>query len=307
MSAKKSIPAASVILPVFNAVRFIDLAISSVLQQDFDDFELLLLDDGSNDGSAERLHHFASKDSRCKVHSWPNRGLIATLNAGVAIAKAPLLIRMDADDICRPNRFSKQIAYLEANPDCVAIGARVMLIDADNWQISEFGAEVLNHEEIDDAHMAGKGGSIAHPTAIIRKMALVQIGGYSANFIHAEDIDLFLRLAEVGRLHNLPDVLLDYRQHIDSIGYRHAKKQWGSARLAVLAACKRRGLPPPTTFGDAPQFHQPTRADVHRKWAWWALRAGNRNTAIKHALRAIILDPINKESLKLSACVIRGH
>jgi len=307
MNRSDAKPAASVILPVYNAERYIDTAIRSVLKQEFSDFELLLLNDGSNDGSAARLEHFAAKDSRCKIHSWSNRGLIATLNTGVALAKAPLLIRMDADDICRPERFSKQIAYMAEYPDCVALGTRIMLIDAQGWPISVFPAKET-HNEIDAAHLVAQGGSmIAHPTVIIRKAALQQVGGYRADFVHAEDIDLFLRLAEVGRLHNLSDVLLDYRQHVDSIGYRHAKQQWQSAHQAVLAAYARRKLLNPPIPTSMTTYNQPTHADVHRKWAWWALKAGNRKTALKHACKATLLAPFCKETLTLCACVLRGY
>lgn len=308
MSHTQLKPAASVILPVYNAGKYLDAAIESVLQQEFKDFELLLLNDGSTDGSLARLEYFAARDQRCKVHSWPNRGLIASLNAGVQMATADLLIRMDADDVCRPGRFARQIVYMAENPECVALGSRVMLIDAEGWPIAEFAAEELDHEKIDAAHLAGKGGSIAHPTAIIRKEAILRVGGYRAEYPHAEDIDLFLRLAEVGRLANLPDVLLDYRQHPSSIGYRHARTQQESARRAVSDAYLRRGLREPVASARVESSSQaPSLADIHRKWGWWALRAGNLKTARKHAWKALTLAPFGKENLKLCACTLRGH
>lgn len=308
MNRAQERPAASVILPVFNAGRYLDAAIESVLQQDFEDFELLLLNDGSTDESASRLEYFAARDSRCKLHTWPNRGLIETLNAGVQLAMADILIRMDADDICRPNRFATQIAYMTEHPECVALGSRVMLIDAEGLSISEFAADELGHNEIDAAHLAGRGGSIAHPTAVIRKDALLRVGGYRADYPHAEDIDLFLRLAEVGKLSNLPEVLLDYRQHPGSIGYRYAQIQQESARRAVIDAYARRGLRQPTLV-DLPDRSRPapSLADIHCKWGWWALRAGNRKTARKHAWKALSLGPFNKENVKLCACALRGY
>jgi glycosyltransferase involved in cell wall biosynthesis len=302
-------PTASVILPVFNADKYVDEAIESILAQDFDDYELLLLNDGSTDKSASRLEYFAALDKRCKLYSWPNRGLIQTLNAGVELSAGELLIRMDADDICRPDRFAKQIAYMANHPECVALGSRVMLIDAEGWPIGEFDLNVLEHDEIDAAHLMGVGGSrICHPSVIMKKSALNKIGGYLDGYPHAEDIDLFLRLAEVGRVGNLGEVLLDYRQHPGSIGYRHTRIQLESAHRAVTAAYARRGLSmPPESVQKNHLGAAPSLADTHRKWGWWALRAGNSKTARKHALKAVSLAPLDKETLKLCACVLRGY
>jgi hypothetical protein len=226
----------------------------------------------------------------------------------VQLAAADLLIRMDADDICRPGRFAKQIAHMRAHPECVALGSRVMLIDAEGWPIAEFPPEQLDHCKIDAAHLAGTGGVIPHPSAVIRKAAILQVGGYRADYAHAEDIDLFLRLAEVGQLANLSDVLLDYRQHADSIGYRYSAIQQTSARRAVSAACNRRDLGQPDWLvRKVRKENTPSISAVHRKWGWWALRAGNRRTAGKHALKALSFAPIDGENIRLCACVLRGH
>lgn len=304
-----SAPLASVLLPVYNAERYLARALDSVLAQTWRDFEVLLLNDGSTDGSGAIAAAYAERDARVRVHAWPNRGLIATLNAGIELAAGRYAIRMDADDICRPHRFERQIAYLQSHPHCVAVGSRVMLIDAEGWPIREFFGEALTHNEIDAAHLGGKGGSICHPSAVMRTDALRAIGGYRAAFAHSEDYDLFLRLAEVGQLANLPEVLLEYRQHADSIGYRYARKQWDSARRAVAAACERRRLPEVEWLRESAQldYESPTRADMHRKWAWWALMAGNRRTAGKHAWKALQYQPFDAQSLKLCACVLRGR
>lgn len=308
MNRARKEPAASVIMPIFNAEKYVDAAIESVLSQDFDDFELLLLNDGSTDGTLRRLEYFALRDDRCKLYSWPNRGVIATRNEGVQLAVANLLICVDADDICKPGRFSKQVAYMAKHPECVALGSRMMLIDAEGWPIAEVLAKERDHGAIDAAHLAGRGGSIAQPAAVIRKDALVKVGGYREDYPYAEDIDLFLRLAEMGRLANLNEVLLDYRQHLSSIGYRHRLIQQQSTRQAVIDAYKRRGLVNPTLGAQQGQSTKlPSLADIHRKWGWWALSAGNQKTAKKHAWKALTLAPFEMESLKLCACVLRGY
>jgi glycosyltransferase involved in cell wall biosynthesis len=307
MNTEPRTPAASVLLPVYNAEKYLAAAIESVLAQDFTDFELLLLNDGSTDRSAAILERFAARDARCKIHAWPNRGLIATLNAGLQLSTADILFRMDADDVCRPHRFSRQMSYMQGHPECVAVGSRVMFIDADGWPIAEFFGNEVDHDDIDAAHLKGKGGSIVHPSAALRRAAMMQIGGYRTRYPHSEDFDLFLRLAEVGRLANIPDVLLEYRQHPDSVGYRHARAQWDSARRAVADACERRRLGA-VTWGSGPDRQGvPSRADMHRKWSWWALGAGHRKTARKHAWKALSCAPFDKQNLRLCACVLRGH
>lgn len=308
MSSNHNAPKASVIMPVYNAGKYLDSAIESVLEQSFKDFELLLLNDGSIDGSLERMEHYARLDTRCKVHTWPNRGLVETLNSGVSLSRGDIIFRMDQDDICRPDRFERQIAYLKINPDCVVVGSRVMLIDPEGLPICPLNNEV-SHKAIDAAHLSGKGGAvITHPSAAIRKSAIIEIGGYHSEFPHAEDIDLFLRLAERGGLANLPDILLDYRQHLGSIGYKHRETQKKSVKRAVEVTFKRRQLNEYSLPEiENKEIQAPSLADIHCKWGWWALSGKNLATARKHALKAIIKKPFDLGNLKLLACVFRGY
>lgn len=300
-------PAASVLLPVYNAGNYLGKAIESVLTQSFTDFELLLLNDGSSDGSLEILERYSAKDTRCRVHSWPNRGLIATLNEGIRLAKAEIIFRMDADDICHPARFEKQMAYLDQHPECVALGSRVMLIDPDGQPIMTF-VDATTHDTIDQAHFTGRGGAIPHPSAAMRKSVLTKLGGYREAFPHAEDIDLFLRLAEVGQLANLPEVLLDYRQHLSSIGYKHRDVQMTSTRRAVAEAARRRSIPESNVVNSFELTTKaPCLADIQRKWSWWALSGKNVATARKYAWKAFKSSPFEIENFKLLACVLRGH
>lgn len=304
-SRSRKSPAASVILPVYNAGRYLETAIESVLGQTFTDFELLLLNDGSTDGSPAVLERWVAKDPRCTLHSWPNRGLIATLNEGIRLARADILLRMDADDLCAPQRFEAQMAYLHRHPDCVAVGTRVRLIDPEGMPICTF-AEDTGHVAIDAAHLAGRGGAIVHPATAMRKTAVAAVGGYRDEFPHAEDIDLFLRLAEVGQLANVPEILLDYRQHMGSIGYSQARVQNASAQRAVMAAHLRRGLEVAAGSGQVAS-EVPSLDDVHRKWGWWAMSGGNLDTARKHAFKAFRQRPWGLENWRLLACVLRGH
>lgn len=298
-------PAASIVLPVYNGARYLAQAVESVLNQTFGDFELLLLDDGSTDKSLQIMESFRAKDARCRVYSGPNRGLVPTLNLGIELANGELIIRMDADDVCRPERFEKQTSFMHRHPDHVAVGARALFIDPEGLPIFEAG-DRFTHDEI-DISLRTLGRGIWHPSTTIRKSALNAIGGYRAGYRHAEDLDLFLRLAEVGKLAVLPEVLLDYRQHVASVSFRNTTEQAASARSAIEAAYTRRGI---SLHEVELRIDSPTTeslADVHALWAWWALGAGNVHTARKHALRAFRLRPLSYQNLRLVACAVRGH
>ncbi len=298
-------PKATVILPVYNGEKYLRQAIDSVLAQSFSDFELLLLDDGSRDGSLAILDGYAKQDARCVVHSWPNRGVVLSRNEGIRLARAETLFFLDQDDICRPHRFERQLAFFESHPDCVAVGTWVMLIDPEGLHIRQLSTAVT-HEEIDEAHLALQGGAIVHSSVAMRKETLVRIGGFREGFLHAEDFDTFLRLAEFGRLGNVPEILLEYRVHSQSAGHSYPQVQRDSAIRALLEARKRRKLP----AVDTKALEKTEGMDgylLHSKWAWWALNCGNLKTARKHALKAFWANPFDIGNLRLLACTLRGH
>lgn len=210
-------PRVSVLLPVHNAERYLREAVDSILAQTFTDFELLAHDDGSKDGSLALLRSYT--DPRLAISAGANRGVAPVLNDLIDRAKGEYLARMDADDISEPTRFVKQLAHLDENPDCVAISSRVMLIDAEGWPICEF-FPLTSHADIDAAHLSTGTGHICHAATTFRKTAMLAVGRYSDAHQDAEDIDLFLRLAEYGQIGALPEVLFKYRQHLSSVCYR---------------------------------------------------------------------------------------
>lgn len=299
--------AASVLMPVFNAERYIDEAVESVLAQTFQDFELLLLNDGSTDGTLKKLEVFAARDARCKIISGPNIGIVATLNKGLHLAKGPLIFRMDGDDICLPTRFQEQVDYMAQHPECIVLGAAIYLIDDAGRRIMQMGAPV-DHLTIDAANLVSAGAQVCHPTWAMRRDPIVQLGGYREVCRHAEDLDLLLRVAEIGELHNLETVLLLYRQHASSIGYAKRTEQVLATQLSITEACQRRGMPlPQFALANEPPDQAMSSSSTHAKWAWWALRGGNKATARHHAWRAFAHAPLRLASIKLLACAIRGH
>jgi glycosyltransferase involved in cell wall biosynthesis len=299
-----SLPAISVLMPVYNAERYVAEAVESILKQTFTDFEFIIINDGSTDRSLQILQHYAKQDVRIRLINRENRGLVKTLNEGVGLAKTPYIARMDADDISYPCRLAKQVKFLEEHPGFVVIGSKVQLIDEDGDPLRLFSLETT-HREIDLAHLQGEGGAIAHPAAMIRKDALKSVGGYRAEFIHSEDLDLWLRMAEGGELGNLPNVLVDYRQHLHSVGHKYRNEQIASTNKAVNDALERRGI----VKGKFSKIEMPiaSKKQLILKWGWWALGAGNIKTARKYAIKAFKESPFCLETLKLCACVIRGY
>jgi glycosyltransferase involved in cell wall biosynthesis len=298
------IPAISVILPVHNGGRYLAQSVQSILDQDWTDFELIAIDDGSTDGSSELLQNFSRGDARIRVIRQECAGIVGALNRGLVAAQAPLIARMDADDVAEPIRFSRQAAHLAEHLDCVAVGSRIELIDSEGWPICHMCTE-RTHEEIDAVNLRGGGAAINHPAVMFRTQSVRALGGYRQEFIYAEDLDLWLRLAEMGRLYNLQEVLLHYRMHAKSIGHSKAQLQHRQWRLAADEARRRRGQAADATV--PVKENASSVADHHTRWAWWALMAGNVRTARKHALASLSRKPLSFESWKLAACAVRGH
>lgn len=299
-------PRVSVLMPVYNAERYVGKAIESILLQTYRDFEFLIIDDGSTDRSLSILRKYEAQDGRIRLVSRPNTGLVGALNEMVGEATGEFLARMDADDVALPRRLECQVSGMLADPGVVALGTRVLLIDPDELPICEMCSET-HHEAIDEAHLAGSGMlQLCHPSVMMRREAVCRVGLYRDKFACAEDVDLFLRLAEIGRLANLPEVLLHYRMHGTSVGHARNEQQRLSVERAASEARVRRGLPPlPPRSTECNGGLG--RGQCHRRWAWWALRAGHLGTARKHARLAVRAEPWSLESWKALACAVRGY
>ena len=201
------VPLISVVLPVFNAQPYIKEAVRSILDQTFTDFELIIVNDGSTDGTLPILLSYTSRDPRVVLISQKNHGLVATLNEGIRIARGKWIARMDADDIAEPTRFERQLRCLEET------GADI----SGTW-VQFFGTSdnrILRHPESDTAIKAELlfGAPFAHPTVMMRA-ALAKELHYDPAWERCEDYDLWERAARAGwQMTNVPVVLLRYRQH----------------------------------------------------------------------------------------------
>ena len=224
-------------MPVFNAARFLGEAIESIRAQSFENFELIAIDDGSRDQSAEILDEYASADKRLRVFRCGHQGLPRTLNFGISLARAKYIARMDADDIALPARFERQLEFLEAHPQVAVLGTQLQQIREDGTPMA-ISSHPLCHAEI-AANML-KFCCLHHPTVMMRSAAVRALGGYREAFRAAEDHDLWLRAAEQYELANLPDVLLYYRLHTQAVSFQNLEQQVIAAMAAELSAHSRR-------------------------------------------------------------------
>jgi len=296
----------SVVMGVYNAHRFVAATVRSILTQTFADFEFVIVDDGSTDGSLAVLRELASHDSRIKVISRPNTGIVGAANDGIAASRGQYIARHDADDISHPQRLQKQVAFLDANPDVVAVGAQMEVTDPYLSPLEETQFP-LDHEGIEHDLLRGSGWTLPQPAAMMRRSAVARVGGYRQQCNHSEDLDLFLRLATVGRLANLPEVLVQWRRHLGSTNHANADQQRQNKQRIVAEAMQSRGLPVPADLENYLAFAPQTpRWKEVCNWGWKALKRGNTQIARRHAWTAIKERPTSSEAWKLAVCSIRG-
>lgn len=204
-------PRVSVLVPAYNAARFLAEAIESVLAQTHEDFELLIADDGSRDGTLELARGYARRDARVRVLENPqNFGTVRTRNRlfDEADPKSAYFALLDADDACLPERFAMQLDFLEAEPEHALVGGNLILID-------EAGAEIARREYPsryeDIVRVITRMNPIAQPAAMLRRAAVEAVGRYDARYPQCQDYDLWMRMARRFKVANLPEYVLRYR------------------------------------------------------------------------------------------------
>lgn len=226
-------PAISVVLPFRDAERYLAEAVQSILLQEFRDFELLAIDDGSRDSSVALVEAFRQRDPRVRLVRAESKGLPTALNIGIAAAQGRYVARMDGDDVALPRRFTLQLAALERDSRLVVVGSAVEQIDSRGRPLET--AWYPTSPGTIRAVLANGRCCLCHPATMIRRDALVAVGGYRTSVPLTEDFDLWLRLARLGDLRNLGWRLLCYRLHPGSVAFQRTRQQITSLlRSAVL-------------------------------------------------------------------------
>ena len=211
----------SILLPAYNAARFLSDAMDSILAQSHADFELIAINDGSTDETLDILRAFERKDSRVRVISHANLGMGQSLNEAIESARHDWLVRMDADDIMVPRRIERQLAFLADHPDLVVACSLVNYIDADGKVIGRYTSGFTDPAKVRAARDEGRLIFFHHPSVIMRRDAIRAAGGYRPQFWPADDVDLWNRVAEEDpaspRMLMQEEYLVQYRIHGSSV------------------------------------------------------------------------------------------
>ena len=207
----------SVVMPVYNAAPFLKEAVDSLLMQSFLDFELIVVEDASTDHSLEILDTY--RDSRILVlKNEVNRGNYPSRNIGMSVAKGKYICVMDADDIALLHRLAVQFQFMETHPEILACGSAYQVIGS-----NEMYRSVQNYESIQEALLLDN--CFLHPSLCFRTSVLKKIGMYNEDYIYASDYDFLCKMALVGPIVNLPDILMKYRWHNGQITQAHRLEQ----------------------------------------------------------------------------------
>ena len=218
-------------------------------------------------------------------------------------ARGDLIARMDADDVAIPERFARQVEFLRSHPEVDVVGGARENIDSKGHFLSVHH-EIEDHDDMQSQILNGQ-CPIGHPTVMMRRKAVLAVGGYRTEMMPAEDVDLWLRMGERGRLANLADVMVRYRIHESSISTLRHAQQLDRFQTAVDQACDRRGIPrrelniQPWRLVDRPSKHRDSMI-----YGWVGFHRGDRAAAVHYGLRAVGLMPWRRESWLLLACAI---
>lgn len=289
-------PAVSVLMPSFNAGAFLKIAVESILNQTFTDFELIIIDDGSTDDSFDPIRRI--EDDRIKlVRNEHNMGLIATRNMAVSYARAPLLACLDADDLAMPSRLERQVETFRVTPGLAVLGSSAYLIDSKGREFDAIDVPTSS-EEIRREIL--RGNKIIHSSVMMRTSVVKEFDGYPKEFSLAEDYALWVRIIESHKVMNLPERLIKYRVHKGQVSYEKLQTMWQmttqirtQAWVAFKKSGKSEGVFPPAI----PTQWSRLRGDIGslgRDCLYWARlyrRMGNWPDALKLIANGLVSAP----------------
>lgn len=244
MKNKTDKPLISVVMPVYNAGKFLPEAIKSILCQTYNNFEFIIVDDASTDNSWEIIKEYEKKDNRIKAFkNNKNLGVSATTNMAISKTKGKYVARMDADDVSFPDRLEKQHLYLQKNAEIIAVGGQCVVINENNEIIGQkkFPVEFKKLKR-----MIFKAVPIQQPSLMINTTLLPKnFNWYSPECTSAEEIDVLFKLMKHGQIANLKDWVLYYRYRADSLSHINPKQTFWLTLKSRLKAVKNGFVPTP--------------------------------------------------------------
>lgn len=239
---KEKLPLVSIVMPVYNAEEYLVEAVISILNQTYQNIELIAVNDGSKDSSLAILEKIEKNDKRLRIITQKNTGIVGALNKGISESNGEYIARMDADDVSFLTRIEKQVAAIKENPSVVLVAAGFEVIDEN----SEFMyREIIPRTDVDLKRTLLLYNPIAHGSVLLRKSAIEKIGGYSSDCGPTEDYELWMRLSKEGEFIGVEDLLYKWRQNRNGITFtnnsamqKHTRKNienyWRQTPIEVI-------------------------------------------------------------------------
>ena len=203
----------SVVMPAFNAERYVAAAIESILSQTYGDFEFVIVNDGSTDRTLDIIKGYAERDPRFRVITQDNQGISSALNRGIQETRYEWIAVMHADDVSMSNRLEKQLQAALNKPNVVAWGSYAYYISEKGKELGLSRIGPTTETEFFDLLQRGKPVQIIHSTSLMRKEAVLKVGGYDPDYVTCEDLEFFQRLSQLGPILAIPEPLGQYRIH----------------------------------------------------------------------------------------------
>ncbi|MHC1716407.1 MAG: glycosyltransferase family 2 protein [Candidatus Dojkabacteria bacterium] len=229
-------PQISIVMPVYNVEEYIKEAIESILNQTFNNWELIIIDDGSTDRTKKILKPYVKSDLRIRyIRKEKNVGITKNLNYAISLAKADLIARMDGDDISSVTRLDIQYEYMKENPKCVLAGTWAEMIDEKGVVLQQI------KYPIQDWYLRAKmllGDYFIHGSVIFRKEIILNSGGYPLEYKFCEDYALWSKVMKYGKIANIPRILYKWRLHDITLQTEKLKIQKDNTALIQEKMCK---------------------------------------------------------------------
>ncbi len=270
------LPEITVLMPVYNGARYVALAIESVLGQTHRGFEFLIMDDGSTDETPQILAEYAARDPRLRIVRHPNMDQPATLNRGLALARHEWVAILDHDDISLPQRLERQLAMLEQVPEARIVGTWVKEINAQGTEIGARCGGPTSAEEFRALDAAGQRVPLTHPSVLMHRPTILALGGYDPAFGSAADTELWTRVAREHTIVVVPEPLVLYRIHGQSMSFRRVFEQREMLRwILERDGARRSGRPVPSfaTFRAARPWWRVGRWRERQQDLFWFFRS----------------------------------
>lgn len=292
-------PKVTVLMSVYNSEDYLVEAVESILNQTYKNFEFLIINDGSTDSSLRILREFSKRDSRIRLISRRNKGLVASLNEGLEKARGDYLARMDSDDISLPHRLATEVTYLDNNPDVVLVGSNYTVINENGKKLTT--TNIFTHP--DDLKVAQVTcNQYGHGSIMARRKALLAVGGYDPRVGHVEDYHLWTRLSRKYKIANIVDPLYLYRSNSQGVSQSNLNLQIKQTFAVRDAAFKhflknRRDY---RIYGWHPsgRDYRRRKAVLLRNYSY-LFRVNNKKIyALQYLLLAFLLEPTRKINLR---------